>query len=91
MCSMENNKSPGIDGLTTNFYKYFWPILSEKLRRVYNHAFRTGALAVSQRQGITSLLGSLSKRAFETRTDTGREHFARQDSGVSQIFYKNHL
>ena len=32
-------------------------------------------------------LGSLSKRAFETRTDTGREHFARQDSGVSQTFY----
>lgn len=54
--SMENNKSPGIDGLTTNFYKHFWPILSEKLTRVYNHAFRTGALAVSQRRGVISLL-----------------------------------
>ena len=21
----ENNKSPGADGLTTNFYKFFWP------------------------------------------------------------------
>ena len=30
--SMENNKSPGIDGLTTNFFKHFWPILCEKLR-----------------------------------------------------------
>lgn len=54
--SMENNKSPGIDGLTTNFYKHFWPILSEKLTRVYNHAFRTGTLAVSQRRGVISLL-----------------------------------
>ena len=56
MRSMENNKSPGFDGLTTKFYKHFWPILSEKLTRVYNHAFRTGILAVSQRRGVISLL-----------------------------------
>ena len=29
--SMENNKSPGLHGLTTNFYKHFWPLLGEKL------------------------------------------------------------
>ena len=33
-----------------------------------------------------TILGSLSTRVFETRTATGREHFACQDSGVSQIF-----
>ena len=54
--SMENNKSPGFDGLTTNFYKHFWPILSEKLTRVYNYAFQTGRLTVSQRRGVISLL-----------------------------------
>ena len=32
------------------------------------------------------VIGSLSTRVFETRTATGREHFACQDSGVSQIF-----
>ena len=32
------------------------------------------------------LLGSLSTRVFETRTATGKEYFACQDSGVSQIF-----
>ena len=31
-------------------------------------------------------LGSLSTHVFETRTATGRERFACQDSGVSQIF-----
>ena len=31
-------------------------------------------------------LGSLSTRIFETRTATGKEHFASQGSGVSQIF-----
>ena len=30
-------------------------------------------------------LGSLSMRVFETRTATGRENFACQDSGVPQI------
>ena len=32
------------------------------------------------------LLASLSTRVFETRTANGRENFACQDSGVSQIF-----
>ena len=46
--SMENNKSPGVDGLTTNFYKHFWPLLWDKLALVYNYAFDTGCLTVSQ-------------------------------------------
>ena len=32
--AMESNKSPGSDGLTSNFYKHFWPILGVKLTRV---------------------------------------------------------
>ena len=35
---------------------------------------------------LTQRLGSLSTPVFETQTATGREHFACQDSGVSQIF-----
>ena len=37
-------------------------------------------------QVILVTLGSLSTHVFETRTTTGREHFASQDSGVSQAF-----
>ena len=54
--SMENDKSPGIDGLTTNFYKHFWPLLGNSLTRVYNYAFHIGHLSVSQRRGVISLL-----------------------------------
>ena len=54
--AMENNKSPGCDGLTSNFYKKFWPILGERLSRVYNYAFNNGLLTVSQRRGIITLL-----------------------------------
>ena len=35
---------------------------------------------------LSESLGSLSTHVFETRTTTGRGHFACQDSSVSQIF-----
>ena len=54
--AMENNKSPGFDGLTTNFYKHFWPLLGAELTRVYNYSFNNGLLTVSQRRGIITLL-----------------------------------
>ena len=32
---LANNKSPGSDGLTTNFYKFFWPDLKNMLQNSY--------------------------------------------------------
>ena len=54
--NIEPNKSPGIDGLTANFYKHFWDILAPELTAVYNFAFSHGLLSVSQRRGIIILL-----------------------------------
>ena len=54
--STENDKSPGIDGLTANCYKHFWPLITDSVTQVYNYPFRVGYLTVSQRRGITSLL-----------------------------------
>ena len=53
---MENNKSPGLDGLSTNFYKCFWPILGHELTQVFNYAFDHGHLPLTQRRGVISLL-----------------------------------
>ena len=39
-----------------------------------------------KRACLSSLVGSLSIHVLETRTTTGRGHFACQDSGVFQIF-----
>ena len=39
LTSMENNKSPGFDSLSTNVYQHFWPLLGEKLVIVYNYPF----------------------------------------------------
>ena len=33
----ENNKSPGCDGLTKEFYKFFWPELGPKFLETYNY------------------------------------------------------
>ena len=54
--AMENNESPGFDGLTTNFYKHFWPLLGAELTHVYNYSFNNGLLTVSQWRGIITLV-----------------------------------
>ena len=53
---MQNNKSPGIDGLTTNFYKHFWNLLGPQLTNVYNYAFKQGILSTMQRRGVVTLI-----------------------------------
>lgn len=53
---MKNNKSPEIDGLTTNFYKHFWNLFGTELTTIYNHAFTTGTLSVTQCHGLITLL-----------------------------------
>lgn len=32
--TMENNKSPGLDSLSANFYKHFWHILGPELTHI---------------------------------------------------------
>ena len=53
---MQNNKSPGSDGLTTEFYRAFWDIISTYVVNSFNYAFNTGNLSISQLQGIISLI-----------------------------------
>ena len=53
--TMENNKTPGTDGLTPEFYRFFWNLLGSFMVNSFNYAFRNGTLSISQRQGIISL------------------------------------
>ena len=53
---MANNKSPGLDGFTTNFYKFFWSDIKLILYECYQYSYKTGMLCDGQRQGIISLL-----------------------------------
>ena len=53
---METGKSPGIDGLTAEFYTAFWAVLGSDLAEVLNYGFQHGQLSVSQRRGLLSLI-----------------------------------
>ena len=45
---MDTGKSPGIDGLTAEFYTAFWAVLGSDLVEVLNYGFQHGQLSVSQ-------------------------------------------
>lgn len=53
---MKNNKSPGSDGFSAEFYKFFWNDLKIYITSAINHIFVHGQLPVSQRLGIISCL-----------------------------------
>lgn len=54
--SFENNKTPGGDGLSKEFYQNFWWMLSEDLLDVLNCAYDIGHLSDSQQEAILTLL-----------------------------------
>jgi len=53
---MCNNKSPGSDGLTVEFYKKCWNDIKIYLIESLNYSFQTGNLTTLQRQWIISLI-----------------------------------
>ena len=58
---LKNNKSPGNDSLTAEFYKHFWPILGNLLVDSLNAAHITGKLSNSQRQAVIRLIEKKTK------------------------------
>ena len=54
--SMASEKSPGTDGLPSEFYKVFWEEIGESLTSALNSSFEIGQLPVSQRRGIIKLI-----------------------------------
>ena len=56
LASFTNNKSPGEDGLTKEFYEFFFDLLWKDLLNSYNEAFHKGELSISQRSGIITLI-----------------------------------
>ena len=58
---MNNNKSPGSDGITTEFYKIFWNDVKSFYVKSLNYSFENGSLTTLQKQGIISLLPKKDK------------------------------
>ncbi len=59
---MKKNKSPGLDGITTEFYQEFWPLIGNLLVNVYNESYENGNLSDSQRKSVMALIFKDGKR-----------------------------
>jgi len=58
---LPNNKSPGSDGLTTNFYKFFWIDIKDILFDSYIYSFKNKTLTQEQKIGILNLIPKENK------------------------------
>ena len=56
MKSMRNNKIPGNDGLTKEFFENFLDELKTPLMASVNQTFRTKILSIPQRQAVIKLI-----------------------------------
>ena len=53
---MDNDKSPGNDGITKAFYIKFWHVVKETLCASIQQSFIVGELSTSQKQTIIKLI-----------------------------------
>ena len=49
-------KSPGLDGITTEWYQAFWRLVGKLLVDVFNENHQLGCLSDSQRKAVMSLI-----------------------------------
>ena len=58
---MKNNKSPGLDGLTVEFFKFFWVDIGHYILNSLNYGYRTGSLSITQKQGVITCIPKPNK------------------------------
>ena len=63
--TFRKNKSPGLDGITAEFFLAFWDQLKEKLFAVYEDSFSKGNLPESLMTGVVTLLEKKGKDILE--------------------------
>ena len=54
--NMANNKSPGSDGFTAEFFKFFWVDIGQLLVRAINCGYEIGELSSTQKEGIITCI-----------------------------------
>ena len=58
---MKNGKSPGLDGFTTEFFKFFWKDLGAFFVRSINYGFQMGEMSITQRRGVITCIPKENK------------------------------
>ncbi|KAL9976393.1 hypothetical protein ACROYT_G013691 [Oculina patagonica] len=59
--SFRDNKTPGNDGISIEFYKRFWPLIGDSFIRCANECFEKGELSCSQKQAVITLIEKKGK------------------------------
>ena len=54
--SLPNNKTPGEDSLSSEFYKIFWVDIKSILLNSYKYSYETGHLSITQKRGLLCLI-----------------------------------
>ena len=62
--SFQTNKTPGNDGIPIEFYKVFWPLISDPFLKCVNESFEQGEMSCSQKQAVITLIEKKRKRSF---------------------------
>ena len=62
--NMKNSKTPGNDGFTAEFFKFFWIDLKMFILNSLNYGYKTGSLSITQKQGIITCLPKPNKSPF---------------------------
>ena len=57
----KNNKTPGSDGFTIEFYRLFWNVIGQIMVDSFNYAFENADMSISQKRGIISLIPKKNK------------------------------
>ena len=71
--SMKNNKSPGNDGLSKEFYECFWDEIKNPFLASIDRAFLNQELSSSQKQAVIKMLEKKTMTK-DTRKTGGRYH-----------------
>ena len=58
---MSNKKTPGSDGFSAEFYKFFWKDIAEIVCDSINYAYSIGELSIDQSRGLITLIPKKDK------------------------------
>ena len=58
---MKNDKTPGLDGYSSEFLKFFWPKLKHFILRALNYSFQLGKLPQTLRTCVITCLPKSNK------------------------------
>uniref|UniRef100_A0A3P9JF49 Reverse transcriptase domain-containing protein n=1 Tax=Oryzias latipes TaxID=8090 RepID=A0A3P9JF49_ORYLA len=61
---MSSGKSPGLDGLTAEFYKFFWTDIRRLLHEAFLECISAGSLSNTMRQGLITLIPKPNKNTL---------------------------